>query len=564
MSKPRKFPFGGSRSGTTWLAGCTGTVVVVSALTLSSLTLSSVTSISAVSAQDNRVGVNPPVTFVVDPETTTTTSTTIDPFAVPTTIPMPAETTTLVPAPTVVADPSTSTTLPGAVAPVPGAGDPTASPATPALPAPTVPTVPGPVPVVGETSTSLAPVPVTGAPTIPGPTPTTLPKSKTPTTTAPARTVAELQQRIDALLAPIPGLSASIALDGIGPVYARNADRAAVPASTQKMYTIGAALLRLGGDHRYVTEVRSSALVESVTGILAGDLVVRASGDPSFSSASVNTLADSVLRSGVKVVTGDLVVDESHFDSRRTNDGWKASFTPGEVGSLSAFSVNGNHQGGRSLSDPALTNLALVRAALTKRGVKITGVDRRGVLPLGGPVLGSVTSAPLRDLASYAMKKSENTYAELMLKELGASAGNGSAAGGIEMVRQQFASFGVSSPVMADGSGLSSLNRSTTAQQVAWLGKLRASKAANDFRVSLPVACVDGTLKTRLCKTAGSGKVQAKTGTLDNVTALAGYASLRTGKVATFSFIGNGLSSTSRARTAIDQALIQVITSTIG
>ena len=138
--------------------------------------------------------------------------------------------------------------------------------------------------------------------------------------------------------------------------------------------------------------------------------------------------------------------------------------------------MNGNHQGGKSLAEPALANLALVRAALVKRGVRVTGADRRGALPLGGPVLGSVTSAALRDLASYAMKKSENTYAELLLKEIGASAGNGSSAGGIEIVRQQFVAFGVASPVMADGSGLSSLNRSTPTQQVAWLTKLRARR----------------------------------------------------------------------------------------
>ena len=58
--------------------------------------------------------------------------------------------------------------------------------------------------------------------------------------------------------------------------------------------------------------------------------------------------------------------------------------------------------------------------------------------------------------------------------------------------------------------------------------------------------------------------MQAKTGTLDNVTALAGYATLPSGKTVTFSFIGNGLPSSSRARTAIDQALVQVLTSTIG
>ena len=508
--------------------------------------------LSPVAAQDNRVGVNPPVTFVEDPGPTSSTtnvnsstsssgSSTSSPSAISSSTAIPSSTGN--PGATTSSPTVTSTPVDASTSTV------TASPSDT-----------GPVRAGHLTSTSLSPVLAPGASTtVPK---STAPKSTDPAPAVPAKTVSELQLRIDALLAPVPGVAASISLDGVGPVYARNADRGSIPASTQKIFTIGAALLRLGGDQRFITEIRSSTLVDG-SGVLVGDLVVRASGDPSFSTAGVNALVDAAVRAGIKTVAGDLVVYESHVDSLRTNDGWKASFTPGEVGSLSAFSVNGNHQGGKGLLDPGTANLGLVRAALLKRGVVVRGIDRPGVLPLGGPVLGSVPSATLRELAAYALKKSENTYAELLLKELGASAGNGSSAGGIEMVRQQFAAFGVSPPVMADGSGLSSLNRSTTAQQVAWLSKLRSSKVADDFRAALPVACVDGTLKNRLCKTPGSGKVQAKTGTLDNVTALSGYATTPSGRVATFSFIGNGLSSTSRARAAIDQALIQVLAATL-
>ena len=518
--------------------------------------------LSPVAAQDNRVGVNPPVTFVEDPGSTSSTTnvnSSTSSSGSSTSSPSAMSSSTAIPS---------STGNPGATTSSPTVTSSPVDASTSTVPA--SPSDTGPVRAGQLTSTSLAPVLATGASTtvqkstVPKSTvpKSTVPKSTDPAPVVPAKTVSELQLRIDALLTPVPGVAASISLDGVGPVYGRNADRGSIPASTQKIFTIGAALLRLGGDQRFITEIRSSTLVDG-TGVLAGDLVVRASGDPSFSTAGVNALVDAAVRAGIKTVAGDLVVDESHFDSRRTNDGWKASFTPGEVGSLSAFSVNGNHQGGKGLLDPGTANLGLVRAALLKRGVVVRGVDRPGVLPMGGPVLGSVPSATLRELASYALKKSENTYAELLLKELGASAGNGSSAGGIEMVRQQFAAFGVSPPVMADGSGLSSLNRSTTAQQVAWLSKLRSSKVADDFRAALPVACVDGTLKNRLCKTPGSGKVQAKTGTLDNVTALSGYATTPSGRVATFSFIGNGLSSTSRARAAIDQALIQVLAATL-
>ena len=557
MSKDHRQPSHAAASSVARWHGRSGDPVRWASLTVFGAVASGVVlvasfGLSPVAAQDNRVGVNPPVTYVEDPGTassTTNINSSTSSSGSSTSSPSAISSSTAIPS---------STGNPGATT---SSLTVTSSPVGVSTSiVPPSPTDTGPVRAGQLTSTSLAPVLATGASTtVPK---STAPKSTDPAPVVPAKTVSELQLRIDALLAPVPGVAASITLDGVGQVYARNADRGSIPASTQKIYTIGAALLRLGGDQRFITEIRSSTLVDG-TGVLAGDLVVRASGDPSFSTAGVNALVDAAVRAGIKTVAGDLVVDESHFDSLRTNDGWKASFTPGEVGSLSAFSVNGNHQGGKGLLDPGTANLGLVRAALLKRGVVVRGIDRPGVLPLGGPVLGSVPSATLRELAAYALKKSENTYAELLLKELGASAGNGSSAGGIEMVRQQFAAFGVSAPMMADGSGLSSLNRSTTAQQVAWLSNLRASKVAADFRAALPVACVDGTLKNRLCKTPGSGKVQAKTGTLDNVTALSGYATTPSGRVVTFSFIGNGLSSTSRARTAIDHALIQVLTATL-
>lgn len=475
---------------------------------------------------DGRIGVNPAVTQVRDAETTTTTTNSTLSATAPSGVP--------------------TSLSPGPVAPVPVVDATAASTQVPVVsPAPQSTLAPANSVPVAVPTTSVSPV-------LPSPT------TKVPKDAPPARSVAELRQRIDAILDGVPGVAASVSIDGLGTVYDRNGDRSAIPASTQKIYTIGAVLLRFGGDKRFVTDIRSSVLVE-VGGLLPGDLVIRASGDPSFSSAGVNALADAVLRSGVREITGDLVVDESHFDSRRANEGWKPSFIPGEVGSLSAFTVNGNHSGGKVTRDPAVANLGLVRAALTKRKIVIRGTDRTGRLPLGGPVLGSVSSAPLRDLAAYAMKKSDNTYAELLLKELGSAVGNGSAVGGIELVRQQFAIFGVPAPVMADGSGLSSFNRSTPAQQVAWLTKLQGSASAQDFRASLPGACVDGTMKNRFCKTAGAGMIQAKTGTLDNITALSGYATMSSGKDAVFSFVGNGLRSTSKARVAIDQAVLQVV-----
>jgi serine-type D-Ala-D-Ala carboxypeptidase/endopeptidase (penicillin-binding protein 4) len=518
-------------------------------------------------AQDaGRVGVNPqtvvietiaplpisaPTTTAPTITSTTTTSSTT------TTVQLVVPVVTAVVAGSPVISVPAVTVQPG-VAPVVTPG-PLATSST-SLGATTVPTIPpisaSPSDTTGEpTSTAVA----TG---LVIPTTTIKPRKTIPTTMVfrAATTAADLRAQIDAALAPIGGISALITVDGFGTVAEREADVDRIPASTQKIYAGAASLLQIGPEATFLTEIRSSAT--PANGLLLGDLVVRAGGDPSLSASGLTDLAAQVAKTGLKTVSGGLVVDESRYDSLRINPGWKTKFTPGEVGVLSAFSVDGNHRGSSSL-DPALANLVTFRAALKAKGIIVVGGDRTGTLGNGGPVLASRTSAPLRDLVAFALKKSDNTYAELLMKEIGARSGNGSTAGGIGAVRTQFDRFGIASPLMVDGSGLSSLNRSTARQQVQWLSKIRASSAGAAFRAALPTGCVDGTMKSRFCGTTAAAKVVAKTGTLDFITALAGYTSTANGRVVTFSMIGNSLKSTSAARLAMDKALVAVTSATL-
>jgi serine-type D-Ala-D-Ala carboxypeptidase/endopeptidase (penicillin-binding protein 4) len=523
-------------------------------------------------AQDGgRVGVNPQTVVI---ETIAPALTTV-PIATspPTTTTPPTSTTTstvqlVVPVVTAVVAGPTTVTVP-AVSIQPGVTvTPGAVTTSTSVPSPTVTSIPASPP-----PSAISPVPTdttgTGTPTstalgavISVPTTTRKPGKTVPTTTVfrAATTAAELRAQIDAALAPVGGISALITVDGVGTVAEREADVGRIPASTQKIYAGAASLLQIGPEATFLTEIRSSAT--PANGLLLGDLVVRASGDPSLSASGLTDLAAQVAKTGLKTVSGGLVVDESRYDSLRINPGWKTKFTPGEVGVLSAFSVDGNHRGSSTL-DPALANLVTFRAALKANGIIVVGGDRTGTLGSGGPVLASRVSAPLKELVAHALKKSDNTYAELLMKEIGARSGNGSTAGGIGAVRSQFDRFGIVSPLMVDGSGLSSLNRSTARQQVQWLSKIRVSTAGAAFRAALPIGCVDGTMKSRFCGTTAATKVVAKTGTLDFITALAGYTSTANGRVVTFSMIGNGLKSTSAARLAMDKALVAVTSATL-
>ena len=73
------------------------------------------------------------------------------------------------------------------------------------------------------------------------------------------------------------------------------------------------------------------------------------------------------------------------------------------------------------------------------------------------------------------------------------------------------------------------------------------------FRASLPVAGVDGTLDSRMKGTAAEGRVQAKTGTIANVNALAGYATARNGeRLAFYAVINHHTAEGSEATAALD------------
>ncbi len=381
----------------------------------------------------------------------------------------------------------------------------------------------------------------------------------------PAVTADELRARIAAALSTSTSTSMGIAVaaDGSTVLFERNADAPMIPASTQKIYIAGAALAMLGADSRFVTEVLATGPIDGA--LLRGDLVVRASGDPSLTSTNLNALASAVRSAGITTATGALVVDDGHFDRQTRVASWKPLFTPGESGWLSAFAVDGNHRNdAATIADPALANLGRFREALRVRGVSVVGASIRGATPAGAVSLASQRSAPLQDLVRTFVKKSDNTYAELVTKELGARQGAGSTSGGVAAIASYFNSLSVTPPtVQEDGSGLSNNNRSSARLQVRYLQRALASPTGVALRSSLAITCVDGTLKSRGCGTPVAGAVFAKSGSIDNVVALTGVTTTASGKAITFSFLLNNVRSARLGRASIDAALVAIVSSRI-
>jgi D-alanyl-D-alanine carboxypeptidase/D-alanyl-D-alanine-endopeptidase (penicillin-binding protein 4) len=103
-------------------------------------------------------------------------------------------------------------------------------------------------------------------------------------------------------------------------LYARNSDQRVIPASNNKLLTSTSALEVLGADYRFHTKVLTGG--KRVGGVLAGPLYLKGGGDPTMLAADYDALAKQVADSGVKVVAGELVADDTWFDDVRLGRDW--------------------------------------------------------------------------------------------------------------------------------------------------------------------------------------------------------------------------------------------------
>ena len=136
--------------------------------------------------------------------------------------------------------------------------------------------------------------------------------------------VRQLQEAIDRIVAqtPLHAARASIfvaRLDSGEVLYARDPDALMNPASNVKLFTSAAALSLLGPAYRFETEVWTD---KPPSGGRIESLYVKGKGDPSFVTERLWTLAGDIADRGVKVVNGDILVDDSFFDGVREGPGY--------------------------------------------------------------------------------------------------------------------------------------------------------------------------------------------------------------------------------------------------
>lgn len=352
-----------------------------------------------------------------------------------------------------------------------------------------------------------------------------------------------LRTGLDAFMASQPA-DTCLEVEVQGFRYAHRADDPQSPASVQKLLTAVAALTELGPDHTFVTDALAPT---PVGGVVTGDLYLRGGGDPVLATApyaarernqpalftDIDRLADAVVAAGVTTITGAIVGDEGRYDQVRYNPVWPSRFiAQGQIGPLSSLSVNdgfaffpenGNAVFGAA-PDPAAYAATVFDAALRARGVVIGGPARNANTPVGHEVVASLRSPTVAEIVTQMLRESDNNTAELLLKELGAvRIGEGTFTAGQTAITTILTEAGIDMDgvAVADGSGLATEDVVTCEFVVDLLDH---EPTRTRIRDGLPVAGESGTLVRRWADTDLAGRISAKTGTLNQVTALAGIA----------------------------------------
>jgi D-alanyl-D-alanine carboxypeptidase/D-alanyl-D-alanine-endopeptidase (penicillin-binding protein 4) len=214
-----------------------------------------------------------------------------------------------------------------------------------------------------------------------------------------------------------------------------------------------------------------------------------------------------------------------------------------------------------ALEDPARYAATVFVESLEARGIHVAGgaSTSSDALPAGARVLAGHSSPPLGEILKAINKPSQNLYTEMMLRLLGARVkGAGSLAAGHEAVREFLRRVGApgESWSLADGSGLSRTDMVTPHDMVSLLVAMDRHPHAAAYRESLAIAGVDGTLENRLKGTPAEKRVSAKTGTLKQTNALAGYLTTKRGERLVFSIAVNHHTTPGRdAVAAIDEVV---------
>jgi serine-type D-Ala-D-Ala carboxypeptidase/endopeptidase (penicillin-binding protein 4) len=386
--------------------------------------------------------------------------------------------------------------------------------------------------------------------------------------------------------------------DENGKLFALNETKKLKPASLTKILTAGAALEYLGSDFEFKTEMLSDGNIENRT--LSGSLYLRAGGDPAFNKEKLYMFLGALQKKNIRLITGNIVIDDSLYSDIRARDSrsWLASLSsngnyplfinldpPSKLVPLSRqwlkaerrlrrlLYLNDGYVTYQNMTQPDLWTGQRFLNLLKRAGIRVKGKVVRGEVPSEAFVLSTVSN-PITKVIHDMLKSSNNFYADMMIRNLAAKAGEKPATvrAGMEFIYTFLDHVGIPREeyLLSSGAGFTHSNFISAGALCKILNHLKAETSVSSaFFSSLPVAGVDGTLKTRMRRTPAQGRIHAKTGYLgriitkfrkvDGVVALGGFADSSNGKILTFVFLYNGVRSPSAVRAIFDKICVELV-----
>ena len=162
----------------------------------------------------------------------------------------------------------------------------------------------------------------------------------------PSEAVQRLQAKIKATLSDPLLASSNVGMKVVSLVtgevlYEKDAEKLYHPASTMKLITAATALVKLGPNYRFHTTLYADRLEGHQ---FLGNIYLKGGGDPVFDSNDLEKMVDRLVERDTKDLQGDIVVDETYFDTVRRGKGWMWDDGPigGYYPHLSALTINRN------------------------------------------------------------------------------------------------------------------------------------------------------------------------------------------------------------------------------
>jgi D-alanyl-D-alanine carboxypeptidase/D-alanyl-D-alanine-endopeptidase (penicillin-binding protein 4) len=199
-----------------------------------------------------------------------------------------------------------------------------------------------------------------------------------------------------------------------------------------------------------------------------------------------------------------------------------------------------------AIEEPAQHAAVMLKRLLEERGVKVAGGAKaqheRTDIPGEPTVLAEHVSVPLGDSVKLVNKISQNLHTEMLLRTVARQNGVWNTPEDLMKIPADFyalAGIAAGDVIQTDASGLSRHDLVTPRAVVTLLGFTQKQAWFVPYYESLPVAGVDGTLEDRMKNTPAMGRVHAKTGSVEHVRTLSGFAETLGGRRLIFSFLSN-------------------------